>query len=99
VKGELYKVDEETLDFLDDFEGVKAGVYSCFEIKVTNNSDGTIQVARAYMLDNFKASMLTPETILFDDYSSINNFFGPYSRTDFSKYNFEDYLKQIKEKI
>ena len=99
MKGELYKVDKETLDFLDDFEGVKSGVYSCFEIKVKSNSDGTIQVARAYMLDNFNASMLTPETILFDDYSSINNYFRPYSRTDFSNYNFEDYLKQIKEKI
>ena len=98
MKGELYKVDKETLAILDDFEGVKKGVYSCFQISVKTIPDETIQPARAYMLDNFKTSLLTPETILFEDYSSVNEFFRPYSRTNFAN-NFDDYLKQIKEKL
>lgn len=98
MKGELYKVDKETLAILDDFEGVKKGVYSCFQISVKTIPDETIQPARTYMLDNFKTSLLTPETILFEDYSSVNEFFRPYSRTNFAN-NFDDYLKQIKEKL
>ena len=96
MRGELYKVDKETLDLLDEFEGVNKGVYSCFQIEVRLNNE-TLQMARAYMLDNFKASLLSPETILFENYTSRNEYFHPYSRTNFAN-NFDDYMKQIKEK-
>ena len=81
IKGELYKVNNETIEFLDEFEGVKAGVYSCFEIKVIDNDSNQFN-ARTYILDKFKQSLLNDKTILFDDYSSINSYFGAYIKKD-----------------
>ena len=56
VKGELYEADQATIDFLDEFEGVKLNVYSPIEIEVTNASSGLVQKARTYILDNYKLS-------------------------------------------
>lgn len=93
-------MDQETIDFLDEFEGVKLNVYSPIGIKVTDTLTQTEHSARTYILDNYKLSLLNPNTILFDDYSSINDFFGPYiNKKDFPNFNFDDYIKQIKEKI
>lgn len=97
IKGELYKVNNETIEFLDEFEGVKAGVYSCFEIKVIDNDSNQFN-ARTYILDKFKQSLLNDKTILFDDYSSINSYFGAYIKKEyFPNFNFDDYIKQIKD--
>lgn len=100
VKGELYEADQATIDFLDEFEGVKLNVYSPIEIEVTNASSGLVQKARTYILDNYKLSLLNENTILFENYSSVNDYFGPYiNKKDFPNFNFDDYIKQIKEKI
>jgi len=93
-------VDYETLDFLDDFEGVKQGVYSCFQIKVIENISNTIQTARVYLLDNFKQTLLTTNTILFDVYQSKNEYYPEYiSKKDFPNFDFNNYIKEIKENI
>jgi len=84
---------------LDDFEGVHVDLYSCHEINVKTNA-GSILTARAYLLDNYKKSLLSADTILFDNYSSVNKYFRPYiNKKDFPNYDFNDYLKQIKEKL
>jgi hypothetical protein len=91
-------VNKETLDFLDDFEGVKKGLYSCFEIEVIENITNTFKIARAYLLDNFKQTLLEPNTILFDDYHSLNEYYPEYiSKKDFPNFDFNNYIKEIKE--
>jgi gamma-glutamylcyclotransferase (GGCT)/AIG2-like uncharacterized protein YtfP len=40
VEGELYLVDEETMKFLDIYEGVDSGLYKCEKIELASVSAG-----------------------------------------------------------
>ncbi len=98
VQGELYSVDDETIKFLDWFEGVDQDLYSVFEIDVRKKETGEVIRVPSYMIDNFNPSLLNENTIFFERYSSINKYFGEYVKEedDMDSDSTEKLKRQIK---
>ncbi len=88
-------VDQEAKEFLDEFEGVEDNLYTVIKIDVKDNKTGTIQQVYAYLLDQFKESLLEG-AVLLDNYSSINPHYGSYKIDEDKPENNEFVLKQIK---
>lgn len=90
-------IDEETKQFLDSFEGVDDNLYSIFQIEVKDKS-GAIHLCSTYILDNFNEELLNDSTILFDNYSSINPYFGEYRKNHDTPENLHLLLQQVKKR-
>jgi hypothetical protein len=75
-------VDDETLEFLDWFEGVDQDLYSVFEIEVREQEKGKVLRVPTYMLDNFNPDLLNENTIYFKSYSSVNQFYEEYVKEE-----------------
>ncbi len=88
-------VDQECKDFLDEFEGVEDNIYTLIKIDVMDSNTGTIQQVYAYLLDQFKESLLEG-AIMLENYSSINPHYGSYKIEDDKPENNDFVLKQIK---
>lgn len=92
-------IDEETKQFLDYFEGVDDNLYKIKEIEVEavdNQQMDNIQVCCTYILDDFNEKLLTDETILFENYSSVNSYFGEYKKNHDTPQNLNILIKQVK---
>jgi gamma-glutamylaminecyclotransferase len=76
IKGEIYLVDDETLEFLDEFEGLHQNFYSKQKISVKSVLSGDIHEAFCYVLENFKPYLIENTKYLLDDYDSNNNQFN-----------------------
>ena len=73
--------DQAAKDFLDEFEGVEDNMYTLIKIDVKDNTTGTIHQVYAYLLDQFKESLLEG-SVLLENYSSINPYYGSYKIED-----------------
>ncbi len=100
VSGEVYSVDDETLEFLDWFEGVSDSLYTAFKIDVREKTTGRVHSVSAYLLDDFKPELLVLEDgssrHLFENYASINEMYGEYKKEEDSLDETQKLLKQIK---
>ena len=92
-------IDEKTKLFLDDFEGVQNNLYKLQEMEVIDIETDFVQVCSTYVLDNFNETLITNETILFDNYSSVNSYYGEYKKSHDTPENINILLKQVKKKI
>lgn len=75
-------IDNKAREFLDEFEGVNEGLFSPFIIEVKDKNIGEIHQCISYLIDNFKPEILNNKTILFEKYSSKNEFFPEYKKSD-----------------
>ncbi len=73
ILGEIYLIDSKAKEFFDEFEHL----YNCLPIEV-RDSKGNIHEVHSYILCNFKESLLNEDKVLFENYSSINNYYPPY---------------------
>lgn len=80
VHGELYLIDEEAKKYLDEFEGVHENLYSVFTIDVIDKKTNQVHQACSYLLDNYKENLLNENTVLFENYSSINKYHSVYQK-------------------
>ena len=69
-------VDNETVEFLDEFEGVHQNFYSKVKISVKSASNGETHEAFCYVLENFKPYLIENPKYLLEDYDSNNNQFN-----------------------
>ena len=92
-------IDEKTKLFLDDFEGIQDDLYKLQEMEVIDIETDFVQVCSTYVLDNFNETLITNETILFDNYSSVNSYYGEYKKSHDTPENINILLKQVKKKI
>lgn len=76
IHGEVYLIDAKAREFFDEFE---AG-YAALPIEVKEKSSGKTHECIAYMLENFKPSLLSEDRILFDNYSAKNDFYPEYKK-------------------
>lgn len=76
----MYLIDEEAKKFLDEFEGVHENLYSDVCIDVLDKKTNQVQRVCAYLLNNFKQDLLDENTILFENYSSINAYHKKYEK-------------------
>jgi hypothetical protein len=90
-------IDQETKLFLDYFEGVEDNLYKMQEIEVIEKETDSVQVCSTYILDNFNESLINNETILFENYSSVNSYFGEYKKNHDTPENVNILLKQVKK--
>jgi len=90
-------IDQETKLFLDYFEGVEDNLYKMQEIEVIEKETDSVQVCSTYILDNFNESLINNETILFENYSSVNSYFGEYKKNHDTPENVNTLLKQVKK--
>jgi len=90
-------IDQETKLFLDYFEGVEDNLYKMQEIEVIEKETDSVQVCSTYILDNFNESLINNETILFENYSSVNSYVGEYKKNHDTPENVNILLKQVKK--
>ena len=94
----MYSVDNQTLEFLDWFEGVSDSLYTVFRIDVQENTTGEVHSVLVYLLDDFKSELL--ESVhLFESYTSINEFYGEYKKEEDSMNETQKLLKQVKNEF
>lgn len=75
-------IDDKAKQFFDDFEGVNENLYSPFLIDVKNKTSGELHQCVTYLLDNFRPEILNEKTILFESYTSKNEFLPEYQKKD-----------------
>lgn len=99
IKGEIYEVNQEAVEFLDEFEGVHLNYYSNMKIDIEAES-GLIEQLSTYVMDNFnEITFLNENTVFFDDYTEKNGIFGEYRhRCRVGNYDMDKHLKDIKNK-
>lgn len=90
-------MDAETLEFLDWFEGVSDNLYTVHQIEVRDQNTNEVHTVGAYLLDNFKAELLSEAKHLFETYSSVNEFYGEYKKSEDSMDETDKLLKQVKK--
>ena len=73
-------VDQKTVDFLDDFEGIHDNFYSKKLIKVKDQSTDQLHEAYCYVLEDFNESLLNDE-YLTNDYDSNNKYNLKYKKS------------------
>ena len=95
MHGEMYLVDDETLKFLDWFEGVEDNLYTVVPIEVEEKSSGKRHQVPAYMLADFKVDLLA-EQHFFESYSSVNEFKGEYKKSEDSMDETKKLLAEVK---
>lgn len=96
VQGEMYFVNDETLKFLDWFEGVEENLYKVYKIEVMEKSTGISHQVPAYMLDGFKSELIEGSVHYFESYSSRNEFYEEYKKEEDSMDATDKLLMQIK---
>jgi hypothetical protein len=69
-------IDSKAKEFFDEFEHF----YNCLPINVKDSS-GNIHEVFSYILCNFKENLLNEERVLFENYSSINEYYAPYVKS------------------
>jgi len=82
--------------FFDDFEGVQDNLYKCIKINVFDTKSGNTHEAYVYVLNEFKPEILNEKTILFENYSSVNPYYGEYRKADDRPENHENLIDQLK---
>ena len=97
IKGEIYEVNENTLEFLNKFEGVHLNTYSSVEIEVKDNHNQEISMLKTYIVENFNEDFfMKKDTTFLDNYTEKIG--GNYLRRDQDEhFNLEEYIKQIKK--
>lgn len=96
IHGEIYQIDQSTKQFLDEFEQVDQGLYSCRTIQVQQSNTGELLDAVVYMLDQFPGELL--QEVLLEEYTSRNPHYPEYDKElDFSQSS-EFLADQIKAK-
>ena len=73
-------IDNKAKEFFDEFEGVNEGLYSPFKIDVRDKITGEVHQCLVYLLDNFKPEILDEQTVLFENYTSKNEYFPEYKK-------------------
>ena len=69
-----------------------------YDIEVIDKeTKSTSHLCSAYFLDNFSSTLLTDSSILFDNYSSINEYFDEYKKSHDTPENLNILLKQVKQ--
>jgi len=67
VIGELYRVDMETLDMLDDFEDHPTWYTRDTITAILDSSPDDVIMCESYLMKNFRRQLLTTETLI-DEY-------------------------------
>ena len=88
-------INEETKEFLDYFEGVDDGLYNVYSIEVLDEKTMEKHVCLTYFLDDFNEDLLRSK-VFFENYSSINSFYGEYKKSQDTPENVCNLLKEIK---
>lgn len=89
-------IDQETKDFLDYFEGIEDGLYSIQSIEVIEEESNATHVCLTYFLEDFNENLLQSQ-VFFDNYSSINSFYGEYKKSEDTPENVCNLLRAIKK--
>jgi hypothetical protein len=89
-------IDQEAKEFFDDFEGVHDNLYKCIKINALDSKLGNTHEVFVYVLNEFKSEILNENTILFENYSSVNPYYGEYMKGDDRPENYENLIAQLK---
>lgn len=92
-------IDKEAKEYLDWFEGVDDGLYIPLPIQVVDKKTGQVHQVYCYMVNNFNPDLLNENTILFENYSSKNEFYSEYKKSDDTPENLAIVYNTIKKKI
>ncbi|CAG9533003.1 unnamed protein product [Cercopithifilaria johnstoni] len=85
VNGELYKVDEQKLEALDEFEGHPT--FYCRQLeKVEMDHNGVIVTAWIYMLPKWTTNLLQSSTNYLETYNSNGSHNRPYIKSENCQY-------------
>lgn len=72
----MYKIDDQKLAFLDDFEGYPS-YYGRYEVEVTLVSNASIKItAWSYLFENWQPRML--DLVRYEEYDSFGSHGLPY---------------------
>ena len=72
-------------------------MYACYVIEVLNHKTGQVERAASYLLDDFKEELLNEKAILFESYSSINDYYPEYKKFEDTDENTNSLLRQLKK--
>jgi hypothetical protein len=62
---------------------------------VLNHKTGQVERAASYLLDDFKEELLNEKAILFESYSSINDYYPEYKKFEDTDENTNSLLRQL----
>ena len=84
-------MNEETLNFLNEFEGIHLNIYSSIELEI-EAADGSLQSLKTYVLENYNENYFFNEkTNLIDSYTETEDY--PYKkRTQVPNFDLEKHL-------
>jgi hypothetical protein len=89
-------IDQEAKEFFDDFEGVHDNLYKFIKIDVIDTKLGNTHEVHVYVLNDFKSEILNEKTVLFENYSSVNPYYGEYNKEGDRPENFRCLIDQLK---
>ena len=89
-------VDQKTLDFLDDFEGIEENFFSKKLIDVKDQTSNELHEAYCYVLEDFNESLLDDE-YLISEYDTNNKLNLPYKKEGDTPSRTNTLVQQVKK--
>ena len=92
----MFLIDKDAKEYFDEFEAVHLNLYSLELINVIDKKTNQIHQVFAYLVNDFKQELLNEKTILFENYSSINDFYPVYQKREDTPENFRVLYDAVK---
>lgn len=93
----MFLIDQNAKEYFDEFEGVGDNLYSPILIDVVDKKTNQTHQVLTYLLDNFRPDLLNEKTILFESYSSVNDFYPEYKKQEDSPDNLATVFNAVKK--
>lgn len=97
IHGEIFTIDKETLDYLDDFEGVEQDIYKRKLITVKSKQSDQIEEIFCYVFDNFRSNLVNDSTLFMESYDTNNRFNRPYVKFRDTTDSTDNLVKHMKQ--